>query len=190
MINIFDKNKNRGFTILETMVAVFILVLSITGPMAFASSSLRSAFLARDQITAFFLAQDIIEVVKNSRDENGLLEYPWLYNIDICGDPGQPCTVYIDTTAANPTATECLNGICPVLRLDENGRFNYDLSVNSSESRFTRTTHIRETVANQEAQVVVEVEWDSGVRVGNARIIVQENITNWIPISTTTIPST
>ena len=78
---IIKEKTNRGFTVLETLVAVFILVLAITGPMVFAQSGLRTAFLARDQITAFFLAQDAIETIKNIRDTNALQGNDWLEDI-------------------------------------------------------------------------------------------------------------
>jgi len=168
---------NRGFTLLETMVAIFILVLSITGPMVFAQSGLRAAFLARDQITAFFLAQDAIETIKNLRDENGLNGDAWLTNI--CTD--SPCTVYIDTTEENPVTASCVGGVCNPLETDAFGRFVYGLNP-PNPSRFTRTITVNETVPNIEAQLIVEVSWDSNVRVGDARIVVQENIYNWIPI--------
>lgn len=176
----------KGFTILETMVAVFILTLSITGPMVFAQQGLRAAFLARDQITAFYLGQDIIETMKNIRDENALNNVNWmagLYDsISTCSSPN-PCPIYIDTTEPNPTAKECVGGVCPMMRLDSNGRFGYETDPSSTESRFKRTTYIEEFSANKEAKIVVEVEWASNVRVGNARILVQENIYNWIPVA-------
>jgi len=67
-INYKKNNSTGGFTIMETMVAIFIIMLAITGPMVFTQNALRAAFLSRDQITAFFLAQDAIEYIKNIRD--------------------------------------------------------------------------------------------------------------------------
>jgi type II secretory pathway pseudopilin PulG len=67
--NLNKKNNRRsGFTLMETLVAIFIVMLAITGPMVFTQNALRAAFLSRDQITAFFLAQDAIEYIKNIRD--------------------------------------------------------------------------------------------------------------------------
>jgi prepilin-type N-terminal cleavage/methylation domain-containing protein len=177
-----NKQTNRGFTLLETMVAIFILVLSITGPMVFAQSGLRAAFLARDQVTAFFLAQDAIETIKNIRDENGLQGDPWLSGI--CEDSSTgPCVIKIDTTDEDPVAEPCLGGTCPLLYLDPDARYVHDSGSPNIPSRFTRTIYVQELGAGgREAQLVVEVEWDSNVRVGNSRVIVQENIYNWIPV--------
>jgi prepilin-type N-terminal cleavage/methylation domain-containing protein len=64
----FKKNTIRtssGFTLIETLVAIFILVLATTGPLSFAQSGLRASFVARDQVVAFYLAQDAIETIKN-----------------------------------------------------------------------------------------------------------------------------
>lgn len=187
-IKTYKKNRiqtERGFTLLETMVAIFILTISITGPMVFAQSGLRTAFLARDQITAFFLAQDAIETIKNIRDTNGLdpAGADWLRNIDVCNPantPGDPCLVYIDTVASNPVAIECSANQCPEMDRDSQGFFTYDMNP-PNPSRFTRSIYVSETNNNKEAQIIVEVEWTSNVRVGKNRILVQENIYNWIP---------
>jgi hypothetical protein len=48
-------------------------------------------------------------------------------------------------------------------------------------SRFTRNVYLKEIVQDNELQIVVEVTWTSNVRVGESRIVVQENIYNWIP---------
>jgi prepilin-type N-terminal cleavage/methylation domain-containing protein len=185
------KNKQRGFTLLETLVAIFILVLSITGPMSFAQSSLRTAFLARDQITAFFLAQDAIETIKNMRDDNALKEKDWLDGIEICDENfTEDCLISIETLYENVSGgslgdikvEECSSGDCSAMKNDSLGRFGYTFAVGqSTDSRFTRNIYIKEIVANAELEIVVEVSWTSNVRVGGSRIAVQENIFNWIP---------
>lgn len=180
---IVKSKKERGFTILETLVAIFILVLSVTGPMVFAQSGLRTAFLARDQITAFFLAQDAIETIKNIRDDNALEGENWLEGIFVCSEAiSEDCLITIDTTQAVPVVEECESGVCTNLKNDEDGRFGYTFGGGGyNDSRFTRNVYLREIVENQEMQIVVEVTWTSNVRVGNSRIVVQENIYNWVP---------
>lgn len=176
------KQSSAGFTLLETLVAIFILVISITGPMVFAQSGLRAAFLARDQVTAFYLAQDVIETIKNTRDENGLNNQDWLTSIcdETLVNNNGVCVIYIDTTVENPVAERCDGGICPPLYLDTSNRYVYN-GTPETESRFTRTVYVTETNDDIEAEVVVEVVWQSNVRIDGSRIIVQENIFNWIP---------
>lgn len=193
---IIKQKTDRGFTLLETLVAIFILVLAVTGPMVFAQSGLRSAFLARDQITAFFLAQDAIESIKNLRDDNAINNRNWLegiYNdcdVALVGD----CVVQVETMYDNRTVdgtsfetgdvrvAECSSGSCPVLKNDSIGRFGYNLPGSTvTDSRFTRNVYLKEIGEGDELRIVVEVSWTSNVRIGRTRIVVQENIYNWIP---------
>ncbi len=184
----FTRNKagaaahgKRGFTILETLFAIFILVLSITGPMVFAQSGLRASFQSRDQITAFYLAQDVIETIKNIRDDNGIDGDAWLSGLvanDKCS-ANIPCK--IDTALNPPAVTRCV-GTCPPLNIVDaaaSSKYTYT-GTSADESRFTRTVYINQ-ISTDEAQIVVEVEWVSPVTIGRHRIVVQENIYNWIP---------
>lgn len=180
----YIEKRERGFTILETMVAIFILIISITGPMVFAQSGLRTAFVARDQITGFYLAQDAIETIKNVRDQNALDGDDWLDDIIPAGC-GDPCVIQVETTNTEPEITECSGGVCDLLNINSDGFFTYEGTPGDAqgteESRFRRTITVAETSDDIEAQIVVAVEWTSNVQVGNSRVLVQENIFNWIP---------
>ena len=61
--------RNSGFTLIEALVAISILMIAIASPMALAQQGLSSATLSKDQMIAAFLAQDGIESVKNIRDQ-------------------------------------------------------------------------------------------------------------------------
>lgn len=64
-----------GFTIVETLVAVSILLVVIVGPLTIASQGLHNAVFANEQTTAVFLAQEAIEVVQELRDRVALSEF-------------------------------------------------------------------------------------------------------------------
>jgi Tfp pilus assembly protein PilV len=61
-------NKIKGFTLVETLVAVFILTFSIVILMKVVSDGLFSARYARNEITAIYLAQEALEYIRNDRD--------------------------------------------------------------------------------------------------------------------------
>lgn len=88
----------NGFTLVETIVAVTILITAITGPMVLAASSLRATRDARNELIATHLAEESIEILHNIRDNN-VTNYPlgsWLTGIlPSCGGAG--CVV--DVTA-------------------------------------------------------------------------------------------
>lgn len=188
-------NKKQGFTLLETIFAIFILIVAITGPVAFGQSGLRAAFLARDQVIAFSLAQDAIETIKNIRDQNLLNGSGWLDGLegggnlcvtDVSGAPTfDGCTIDTASNISSPIITSC-TGTCNPLRLilDSGGAGTTDdtykfVTSGGTPTRFTRTIKIIETAVDQEAEIIVEVEWDTNQFITNKKITVQENIFNW-----------
>lgn len=64
------KNKNRGFSLLESMVAITILLVAVVGPLSTIGDSLSQIYIARDQMVAINLAQEGIEAVRQVRDSN------------------------------------------------------------------------------------------------------------------------
>jgi type II secretory pathway pseudopilin PulG len=66
-----QKNQH-GQTLIETVVAVFILVMGISAALGLANYSLNATTDIRKQIIAMGLAREGIEAVKNMRDSNWL----------------------------------------------------------------------------------------------------------------------
>lgn len=61
--------QQAGFTLIETLVSITILLIVITGPLAITSNSAKSSSFSSEQVTAFFLAQEGIELVEKARDD-------------------------------------------------------------------------------------------------------------------------
>jgi len=59
---------SRAFTLVETLVAIAILMISISGPLAIANKALVASLYAKDQSTASFLAQEEMEIIKYTKD--------------------------------------------------------------------------------------------------------------------------
>lgn len=155
--------RERGFTIVESLVAISILVLAITGTASAIQIGISSYIFSKDQVIAFYLAQEGFEQIRNMRDENRLTGGFWLSSIaDASSDPcyfGQACTV--DPVFSNE-ATRCsAPGSCPVLRQDSvNGFFGYNLDW--PESIFTREIVLTE-ISENEISVLVTVSWTKGI---------------------------
>lgn len=58
-----------GFTLVETLVAITILLVVIVGPMTISSQTAKSSSFASEQVTAFFLAQEGVELAQKARDD-------------------------------------------------------------------------------------------------------------------------
>ena len=77
--NKFIANKG-GFTLVETMVALTVLLVSVVGPISLIGNSLRNIYYVRDQMVAINLAQEGIEVTRWRRDSNMLDGAPTLWD--------------------------------------------------------------------------------------------------------------
>jgi len=186
----------QGFTLIETLVAVLLLATSIAGPLTIASKGLNSALVAKDQITAYFLAQDAVEYIRYKRDTACLAAgapcttdpTAWLATVSNCisADGSKKCT--LDSTNNNPaTPTVCPVAGCVPIRYDStNNRFTYAGGGGTVTTLFTRTVSIINPYGGStsctpagkcEAMVVVTVSWnDTGVA---RSVVVRESIFNW-----------
>lgn len=183
------RQHNRGFTLIETLIAIFVLMLSITGPLTMAAKGLQVTILAKDQDTAFYLAQDAVEYVRWVRDTNKLRGASWLAGLD--GTANGHSTVSGSCTGANGCYLNSLSdkitacsGTCPVLNYDTtNNYFTYD---SGTASIFTRTVRIVTPVGVNdctaghgcEASVIVSVAWyDQGSLLRT--VTVSEDMFDW-----------
>lgn len=188
--------QTHGFTLIETLVAISILTIAIVAPMGLTAQSLAVASYARDQITAFYLAQEGIEAVRDIRDgqilkiaqgsANGGVNLFGTIPIEQPGTPppqAHPFT--IDTLQTDPATAiaECATGTCPPLRADSSGAF-YGYDGGWTPTRFTRTVHAQfvknpDGSTNQdEIRVASTVEWVSGKI--SRQFVLYENLYRWV----------
>ena len=161
----------RGFTLIETLVAITILVTAIAGPLTIASKGLTSAILGRDQFIASFLAQEGIEFIRQKRDTNSLANPSsnWLTGLDLC--TAGNCMV----DPKNDAISACPSGTCSALRRDTTGFYTYDLT--GVETPFTRTVRVTPNANGYEATVTSVVSWRTGPF--SRQVSVEENMFDW-----------
>lgn len=58
-----------GFTLVETLVSITILLIVIIGPLSISSQTAKSSSFSSEQVSAFFLAQEGAEVIQKARDD-------------------------------------------------------------------------------------------------------------------------
>ncbi len=62
----------QAFTLLEVLVALFVITVGVGGVFSLVTQTLSFAANAQSQLTATYLAQEGIEIVRNIRDSNFL----------------------------------------------------------------------------------------------------------------------
>lgn len=171
-------NNKKGFTIVEALVAISILLMSITGPMVFSSNGLKASIYAKTQINAFYLAQDAMEQLRNKRDTNKLRGDDWLAGIrEHCVSP-KKC--YFDDIPGNlitngTPITECVNGVCPQIKYDsQDDLYNYASGDDTSYARAIQITPVDQNP--NEVAVHVTISWTSGIT--DRTFTVVENLFN------------
>jgi prepilin-type N-terminal cleavage/methylation domain-containing protein len=184
MIN-FKLQKKRGFTLVETLVAISILMVSIAGPMVLVGNGIRSSAFARDQVTAFYLAQDAIEAMRYIRDNNRIEKVTssnpdsveWDALTTYTCSSASPCgidTVKIYNGLGGAISTD---NDAKELSIDSQGRYGYDAS--GSPTIFRRWITINPAVGNEnkEVEIVVTVDWSSGII--RRTFSIRENLFYW-----------
>lgn len=175
------KSANAGFTFIETLVAISILVLAVVGPMYLASQGLRAARIARDQINANYLAQEAIEYIRYRRDNNTLKGNWWLTQISTCET--QKCMIDVYETEGILLCPSDQK-TCPQVMFEEStGKYghdngsNFDLLTTWANTKFTREVTVDETIPDQEATVSVTITWKDGVL--DRSYTLSEQLLNW-----------
>jgi|SRR6185295_6292436 len=166
------KQKSRGFTLIETFVAISVLLISLAGPLSIAATALKSAYVARDEITAFYLAQEGLEYAHAVRDENYLGSTPWLTTLDGC------INKYCNVDFPNFIRT-IYNTSASVPALYFGGNNLYNTTSGGTVSPFKRYMTIT-NVAGTDDEVIVRVTV-SWVTAGISRsFTLSEHLFNWL----------
>ncbi len=179
----YKKTHTAGFTLIETLLAVLILAIALAAPLTIAAKALSAALIAKDQTTAFFLAQDAVEYVRFKRDTNTLTSTPtapvsWLSGFDAECSGADGCKV----DSVKNTITAC-SSACEVLQFNETRSwYTYATAVAGETikpSIFTRKVVVGSVSSNSdERSVTVTVSWKDVGGVTRS-LVVREHITNW-----------
>ncbi len=181
----FALREGRAFTLIETLVAVSLMVVAIVAPMSLVSQSLTTAYYARDQVAAYSLAQEGIEAVRAVRDGNILENATTGTNKDLL--TGIYTNQYFTVDARKPGVTglaPCGLQPCQQLQVDPYGNL-YGYESGWAVTKFLRTVNAK-FVGNptindgeDEIRVTVRVQWETAT--GRVRSFkMYSNMYRWV----------
>ena len=182
------KKNTPAFTLVETLVAISILLVAIVGPFYAIQRSITASYIARDQLIGSSLSQEAVEYVYALRDGNYLTNQkngtsiPWLAGADGTTDASgnsTNCTTAngctLDPTQSVPLVA-CAAGGCMPLTLDTStGR--YTQVTTNPVTKFTRKVVVT-TISSVEAKVQVTVTWKTLTT--PYTLVTTEELYNWL----------
>ena len=169
----------RGFTLVETLIAITLITIAIVAPMALTVESLKSAYYSRDQITASNLAQEAIEAVRSIRDSNILQITDGVTTTNAFAGIPLDTPFKIDAHTSPAQIPDC----CTVLKTDQStGLFGYDPTW--TDTAFTRTVLVQTVWSDaagvpQELRVSVTISWKTG-SYQTRQFTISENLYRWV----------
>ncbi len=177
-----------GFTLVETLVAISVLMVAVASPLTIAQKSLSSALYAKDQTTAFFLAQDAVEYLKYVRLLESDGNWTDADSIASCisdaeGAPNSWCRV---DTRKEPTEAfmQCdeSSTLCPRLTFNTETRiYGHDTEngTNIKNSLYSRRFTLIPVVDQPDAmRVLLEIRWLFGA-LGERDVTINTLLYNW-----------
>lgn len=186
-----EKHTCGGYSLVEVMISVSVLLIATIGPMTIAAQGIKSAAFSLEQNTAFFIAQEGIEAMVALRNEAVLNEiensgdsWAWFDALyaggGVCNGVSGACSFGIDfrddTISNNYSTNTCgagNEGNCLLYLNETNNRavYSHDASGASGPSAFTRIITVEEITPDVVADVTVQVTWSSHVFGGTTQSV-------------------
>lgn len=178
--------RQRGFTLIETLVAITLITIGMLGPFQVVQKALAASYAARDQLIASSLAEEALEFTRSVRDRNYLYNaaHPstprsWFYGMD--GTGGANCTgvrtCVVDPTQNTIAACSGSASTCPVLNLSSTKIYTQASPSGSAPTRFKRSITLT-SVSATEMTVSVTVSWQTGTVPYSVTVI--DSLHDWL----------
>ncbi len=178
-------SKRGGFTLLETLVAIFMLTIALSSLLTLITSSLFAAKYAKNELTANYLAQEAVDYIRNDRDSTAFQNGSWAGFLDHYGDYNASTFCYsatgcsfevtdwsynlgTDIVYCDPNLITLFGVLkCPQFFMEKTlpttAYYHYNSgSPNVISVPFKRQIHLDLANAGDEVRITVTVEWRNG----------------------------
>ena len=187
------RNNQKGFTLIETLVAILILAMAIGALLTLASGGFFTIRYAKNDIVANNLLQESLEYIRNERDtwaQQGRTWTDWIASFpDQCKtDDGCTINTYSGLDPQEPFANSCTDPTtCYMTYFADSGFYGYpgnnlfDGGQTMQQTSFVRTISIKQAsiVDTEDPQYIITatMKWMNGL---NQKTISQSiTLTNW-----------
>lgn len=189
------QNKNKGFTLIEVLVAIFVLITAVVVPLTIGSKAFAYSNFVRDQSTASYLAQEAMEYMRLLRDNaslDPLTSDAWGdfkssvldCNAGLGGEKSR-CSVIINQSnyqksdiqqcsgsSDNPAEVTGASSGCPTMFLQKDGTYTYDPGSGRSFVRTIQTFVEGSGTPLERMRVTVTLSWNTnGINERNFSVV-------------------
>lgn len=171
---LYQKRSHRGFTIIETLVAITILMIAIAGPLTAANKGYTASLDARNQAIASNLAQEGMEELNNMKDNaiaNGGAWPPSAWNS--CTSLTADCGIQLSSSGNPTTVSLCTTTSCALTLSDTNLGYTYNPG---TATPFFRQFYWMVQPDSGQILVTVVVSWTTGTTPNQVQL--QEILSN------------
>lgn len=157
----------KSFTLIELIMAIFILTVGILGVYSLFSQFMVSSSYSFQRLVAIYLLQEGAELIRNIRDSNLLEGGQWNEGLTNCS---AGCIVdYTMTNQQDPYLPQFAE---QTLNIDNNGYYSYS---SGSPTPFKRKITI--LPQNDFLEIKIDVFWQERGRLHN--VSAKEKLYNW-----------
>lgn len=163
------KMKKKGFTLLEVIIAIFIITVGVVGTISLIVQTLSGTAIASQRLIAAYLAQEGIEIIRNIRDTNWLEggDNPWNEGLTGCSNG---CIADYKTPTQLDPPLPAYNG--QYLNIDTNGFYSY---FGGTPTKFQRKI----TISSETDVLTVKVSVIWREKGKTHSISLEEKLYNW-----------
>lgn len=185
----------KGITLIETVVAVSVLIFALGGPFLMAARSLKASGYAREEVAAARLAEEGLEIIHSMRDNNSADGRAWDFGFanPTCTsgcilDVAKQQSNVFNESIWQPGSVVACSGVCDgeehrVYKNTTTGLFRQFIPVESGYEKTNMTRFIRITpeagLTNREYKVESIVTYYAGPNLRT--ITLTDSILNWFP---------
>lgn len=154
----------KGFTLIEVLIAVFILITAVVVPLTIGSKGIFYSNFVRDQSIASYLVQEGMEYVRLTRDNafltgsnnNNNSDDTWQQFVSTVSSCESDARIANGCWIKGDTFASCSESGCEPLGIDSDGRY---VSDGGDPSTFTRTIKTVTMTNPNRMRVDVTVSW-------------------------------
>ncbi len=157
--------KQNGFTLIDVIVAIFIMAVALMAIIGLANYALTTAAVSKDRVIASGLAQEGIEIVRNIRDSQDDWD-DWYTNGISTGD-------YL----AQYNNSSLISYSSLPLRIDSTGHYQYSSGNNSIFYRKISITKNPSGSEPNEIKVTAEIKWSEKGK--QYSLTAEDRLWNW-----------